>query len=85
MGRLFLIIVMLTCPVILTGCALGAGTAATAGYSLSARTADDLSAAARKSIVDEAIQKAKDYCDQKQTEAIQKAKEYCDQGLEKKK
>lgn len=67
------------------GCALGAGTAATAGYSLTAKTADDLNATARRSIVDEAVQKAKDYCDQKETETIQKAKDYCDQSLAKKK
>lgn len=51
--------------VMLSGCALGAATSATAGYSLQAKTADDLSGKARQSIVDESFQRAKEYCDGK--------------------
>ena len=61
MGKLFLIAATLLCPIMLMGCALGAATSA---YSVNSKSADELSATCRKSIVDEAVQKAKEYCDQ---------------------
>lgn len=45
---------------LLGGCAAGS---ATAGYALKAQAADDLTAGARKAIVDEAVSKSKDYAD----------------------
>jgi len=45
-----LVAVVLVC----SGCALGAGTAATAGYSLKAQCSDDLSNKARQEIIEEA-------------------------------
>lgn len=45
----------------LSGCALGSATAA---YSVNSKNADELASPARKSIVDEAYLKAKEYCDQ---------------------
>ncbi len=39
-----------------SGCAIGAGTAATAGYSLKAKTAEELSPAGEQRIVDRAKQ-----------------------------
>ena len=40
----------------LSGCAIGAGTAATAGYSLKAKTAEELSPSGEQRIVDRAKQ-----------------------------
>lgn len=45
----------------LAGCALGSATSA---YSVNSKNADELGANARKSIVDEAVQKSKEYVDQ---------------------
>lgn len=47
----------------LSGCALGAATSATAGYSLQSKSSDELGNKARQSIIDEAVQKSKDYVD----------------------
>lgn len=54
---------LLTC-LFLNGCAAGA---ATAGYSLKSSTADELDPKARRSLIDDAsdraFEKCKDYCD----------------------
>lgn len=50
---------------VLSGCTFGAATSATAGYSLQSKSSDELGNKARQSIVDEAVQKSKDYTDQK--------------------
>lgn len=55
-----LVLVLLVCLPFISGCAAGS---ATAGYSLKAGSSDELVPKARKSIIDEAFQKAKAYVD----------------------
>lgn len=50
--KLALIALPLFCLSILSGCALGAASAATAGYSIKAQTADGLTAEAEERIVE---------------------------------
>ena len=49
-------VISAVCLLMLSGCAIGAGTAATAGYSLKAKTAEELSPAGEQRIVDRAKQ-----------------------------
>lgn len=50
------VFITLAVTLMLSGCAIGAGTAATAGYSLKAKTAEELSPAGEQRIVDRAKQ-----------------------------
>lgn len=54
-------LIILILAISLSGCALGSATSA---YSLNSKNSDELGATARKSIVDEAFQKSKEYTDQ---------------------
>lgn len=72
MKTLCLLLLLVMC-VFLSGCAAGAATSATAGYSLKASTADELSPKARKTIIEEAVEKA-----------FTKCKEYIDKNFVKK-
>lgn len=50
------VLVMLICLPFIAGCAAGS---ATAGYALKASTADEISPKARRSIIEDAVEKAK--------------------------